>query len=201
MSGNQTIKDKIRDAEEAVSEMKDPELKRVAFQTVLASLLGASIAGPAQHRQDELPSKKKTKAARATNAPHSHKAAADKASTIRLDVQQLKELKAFYDQCAPDGTENVVFTLARFLAEKVEVRLFHAVDLLLVYQNLLPLKPATKPPAMSMTEIVRACQWLTAPSRRKQWLSSLDNGMYEISPQGMIHANYDQKAVKTAKAA
>lgn len=190
------LRQKIRQAEESVSEMQDENLKRVAFETVLASLLGNHKAGSTSASSQKKSVRPKKSGSRSNGKPRAQQ---DKVSTLKLNIEQLKELKSFYDEMAPAGTEEVVFALAYFVHEKLKQTKFHAADVHVVYQNLLPLKPSTKPPAMSIEEIKRAMRWLVAPSRRKQWLNDAGDGMFEISPQGMLRVTYESKDASAQK--
>lgn len=191
------LRQKIRQAEESVSEMQDENLKRIAFETILASLLGNHKTGPTSASPHKKSLRSKKVGNRPSGKPRSQQQ--DKVSTLKLNIEQLKELKSFYDKLAPAGTEEVVFALAYFVHEKLKQTKFHAADVHIVYQNLLPLKPSTRPPAMSLSEIKRAMRWLVVPSRRKQWLNDAGDGMFDISPQGMLRVTYEAEAVKTPK--
>lgn len=188
------IKEKIRQAEASVSGMQDEGLKKIAFETVLASLLGSVHSAPTKNA----PVKKDPKKNKRTSSKKSDKTKTlqEKISTVELNIEQLKQLKEFYDQHSPDGTESVVFTLAYFIHENLAQKQFHAADIHIVYQNLLSLKPVTRPPAMSIEEIKRAVRWLVAPSRKKQWIKDIGDGLYEISPQGMLRMTYETKDSK-----
>lgn len=188
-----SIKEKIRQAEESVADMKDETLKKIAFETVLAQILSASSATPTSKN-----SNKKRDAKKKTSPKRSEKTknVPEKVSSLDLNMEQLKQLKEFYDAQVPDGTESVVFTLAYFIHENLSQKQFHVADIHVIYQNLLPLKPNTRPPAMSISEIKRAVRWLVAPSRRKQWIKDVGEGMYEISPQGMLRMTYESKKAK-----
>lgn len=187
------IKEKIRQAEESVAGMQDESLKKIAFETILSQILGtpSSNAGSKPERAKEK-TVKKIKVKRIDNG----KVPVEHISTIDLNVEQLKDLKQFYDLQKPDGQEQVVFAIAYFIHEKLGLKKFHHGDIHLIYQNLLPLKPITRPPALSLEEIKRAARWLVAPSRKRQWLKDLGSGMYEISSQGMLKMTYDANETK-----
>lgn len=188
------IKEKIRQAEESVSEMRDESLRKVAFETILSQLLSSGFVSSSAKTS---PAKKETKKKRPTvQGSDKSKPVQDKVSALELNMDQLKHLKEFYDDHAPDGTESVVFTLAYFIHENLSQKKFHAADIHVLYQNLLSLKPTTRPPAMSIDEIKRAVRWLVAPSRRKQWIKDVGDGLYEISPQGMLRMTYETKEAK-----
>lgn len=186
------IKEKIQQAEESVSNMRDEVLKKVAFETVLAQLLGTTNGSSHSHSKKWTKNSENKKRSSSRN-PQKTPRTEQKTSVIELNVEQLKGLKEFYDKYAPDGTEAAVFTLAYFIHENLKQRQFHIADLQTIYQNLLPLKPITKPLSMSPEEIKRAVGWLVAPSRKKQWLKDAGNGLYEISPQGLLHVTYEVK--------
>lgn len=187
------IKEKIRQAEESVADMQDETLKKVAFETVLSAILAGSHGSAPSTKKSvaRKPIKKRPATSRTANQSRQSQ---DRKTTLQLDPKQLKELKEFFDQHAPKGTEEVVFTLAYFVHEKLKLQKFHIGDIHYVYQNLLPLKPSTKPPAMAQDQIKRAVRWLIAPSRKKQWLKDIGDGMLEISSQGMLRMTYDEKS-------
>jgi hypothetical protein len=156
-----------------------------------------SVSTPVQTGKKLSSQKKEGKKKRpTTNRTDKSATSIEKVSTLELNMEQLKQLKTFYDQYAPDGTEAVVFTLAYFIHDVLGQKKFHAADIHIVYQNLLPLKPTTRPPAMAIDEIKRALRWLVAPSRRKQWIKDVDGGLCEISPQGMLRMTYETKEAK-----
>lgn len=193
---SEEIKDKVRRAEEGVSAMQDPALKKVAFATILSQLLGGS-GSTVQSKSGS--TKKKAPKKSFPKRADKVKQSPDQVSALELNVEQLKELKQFYDLQAPDGTESVVFTLAYFIHENLKQKRFCVADIHVVYQNLISLKPTTRPPAMSIDEIKRAVRWLVAPSRKKQWIKDSGAGMYEISPQGMLRMTYEVKDLKSKK--
>ncbi len=188
-----SIKEKIRQAEESVADMKDETLKKIAFETVLAQMLSAGVATSASKNSTKTRDGKKKASPKRSEKT---KSVPEKVSSLDLNMEQLKQLKEFYDAQAPDGTESVVFTLAYFIHENLSLKHFHVADIHVIYQNLLPLKPNTRPPAMSIDEIKRAVRWLVAPSRKKQWIKDVGEGMYEVSPQGMLRMTYESKKAK-----
>lgn len=190
------LKEKIQQAEESVSLMKDDGLKKIAFETMLSNLL-SSISNTIPVGKNISSSKVAKKKRSGIKKPDTSRTAiVEKTSSISLDVKQLQELKSFYDLHAPEGTEAVVFNLAYFIHENLKQKQFHAVDIHLIYQNLLSLKPIKRPPAMSLEEVKRAVRWLVAPSRKKQWLKDTGAGQYEVSPQGMLRMTYENPSTK-----
>ncbi len=179
------LKERIRLAEEAVAGMTDENLKRIAFETLLTHSLGGEQSSNTK-KSSTRSSKKKSGAARPKSAkPTTEK----KVSSIELDVEQLKSLKSYYDDHAPSGTEESVFTLAFFIHEVLKQKVFHEADVFGLYTSLMPLKPTQKPPVLTLDTVKRAMTWLVAPSRRKQWLKFVDGG-YEISSHGIHHMTY-----------
>ena len=189
------IKEKLHQAEISVSAMQDENLKKIAFETILSQLLGA---GDGSVQKIEHPKKKTKRTKSNSSRSHNAKLVPDKVSNIKLNVEQLKELKKFYDEKAPEGGESVVFTLAYFVHEKLGQKKFHSGDINLIYQHLVQSRPMTKPPALSLQQIKRAVGWLVVPSRKKGWLSEAGEGMYEISPQGILKMHYADDKVKKA---
>lgn len=187
------IKAKIRVAEAAVAGMPDDALRKAAFETVLSKLLGGLQSEEGVRTSKAAKPTNSKKRASATKSGKSSQRQ-EPESTLELNVENLQALKVFYDEHAPDGTEESVFTLAQFIHEKLGLKKFHEGDLLRVYQNLLSLKPTTKPPAMAYPELKRAVSWLMAPSRKKQWLRNTSDGQLEITSQGMLHMSYGKKA-------
>lgn len=187
------MKDRIRVAEEAVSGMADENLKRVAFETILAHSFGTVGASsePKRSKANSGGNKKRSNQKPKTARPIAEK----KVASFELGVEQLKELKKFYDDQAPSGAEEVVFTLAVFIHDVLKKKIFHEADVYHVYSNLISLKPAQKPPALSEETLKRAMTWLVAPSRKKGWLKSVEGG-FEISPKGILHMTYKDEASK-----
>ncbi len=187
------IKAKIKEAEDCVSAMKDESLKKVAFETILSKLLSAGKvecgvpgnAGKVKHTRSTKNGGRKT----ATVG----QAGQERKSDVVLDVDQLKKLKDYFDAAAPDGTENVVFTIAYFVDQTLGKKKFHEGDVNAVYKSLLSIRPIKRPPAMTVDQMKRALTWLVAPSRKKMWLKLTADGMFEISPQGTLHMTYGEE--------
>lgn len=184
---NNFMKEKIDAAVAAVANIEDPELKKIAFQTVLSNLLGGG--GGKQTRKTSLRSAGKKGASKAKVSVSN----IIPPSSLKLSPEQLQELKNFYDLYAPTGTEAAVFNLALFLREKIKRDDFTEKDIEYLYHRLMSVKPITKPPVMSLEDIRRALGWLVSPSRKKLWLQAKGSGSYEISPAGISYAQYTLK--------
>jgi len=180
-------KQQLIDAAETVSHIKDEALRRQAFEAFLNKILGSSSMNENTNKRPRSVSGRR--ANRTTSAIKRNSPVEVKKSQIRLGVDQLRNLRAFYDQHTPQGQEEAVFTIAYFLHETLKLKRFHEDDINILYNNLLSAKPQTHPPAMDREKIKRALRWLVAPSRRRQWLTHED-GMYEITPSGVLHMTY-----------
>jgi hypothetical protein len=178
---------RINLAEEAVSDIKDQYLKRIAFKAIITQLLSGGTVSPTdtdgKHKKTSVKVRAKGK-----------KVASEiKKSDISLSVENLNDLKAFFEDSAPKGEEKVVFTLARFLVEKKERAEFNEADIFSVYSNLIPLKPSIQPPILNLEKIKRSLRWLSSPSRKKLWLESAGEGLFRISAQGQMYMLYGEK--------
>lgn len=185
------LKEKIQKAEKSVAEMKDETLKKSAFELILSSLLGVessqTVGNEAKLGSQTNKWVKRVKAA-GKKAPGQTREI--KKSDISLTPEQLKQLKDYYESHKPEGEERSVFILACFLDEKLSKKQFHEGDINYIYQNLLPLKPSVRPPALDQERVKRSLVWLVSPSRRKMWLKANDDGTYEISSGGRLHIAY-----------
>jgi len=183
MNKVKSIQEKIRVAEESVKGLSpDSALREKAFELVLKSLLQKTT-----YSGKKLPSafagKKKVSRTKAKQ-----KVSEKKESELKLDESELQKLKVFYNKFQPTGGERCVFVLANFLRLKLSKDGFHEGDVEYCYQKLLNLRTKNLPP-MTSTQIKRNLNWLVAPSRKKQWLLVNSEGLYEMSPEGIITFN------------
>ncbi len=181
------IKEKIDAATAAVVNITDPELKKIAFQTVLSNLLAGT--GEKQPKHSIKSGVRKKSSGKVKTDPSRE----IPASSLKLSPEQHQELKNFYDLYGPTSTETAVFNLALFLKEKLTKESFTEKDIEHLYHRLLSIKPLTKPPVMSIDDIRRALGWLISPSRKKLWLQTKEAGVYEISAAGISYAQYNLK--------
>jgi hypothetical protein len=176
----QKIKAAMAAATEAAAEIEDPELKKIAFQTVLS------------HGLNEDAGKKVSGTRKTPRVPRKTSATVKmpKESNIRLTADQIRELRSFFDGRRPTSEDDTVFALAIFLTNTLHQEEFHKKDLLVLYQNLLSSRPEHRPAVLDLERIKRSVSWLVAPSRKKMWLEKHE-GNYRISAQGLIHVGYE----------
>lgn len=177
------IKEIMATATEAVAGIEDPELKKIAFQTVLSHGLGEHSVGGSS----KVKIKTKVRGVRKVV-----KASADKVkkkSDIRLTADQIHQLKSFFDEKKPKSEEDTVFELALYLTNVMRQEEFHEQDLLALYHSLIPSRPEHKPVPLDLDRIKRSIGMLVAPSRKKMWFEKAGDN-YRLSAQGSIHANY-----------
>ncbi len=201
MVGNQNnLNDAVKTAKEAVQELEEP-LKTEAFKILLQKLIAGGDGTP-------LPAKSKSsrKTVRASNK--STKSSARKKvpavsinSTLDLSVDQLRNMKSYCDRfsLSDSGSEQVAFIIANYLREHTELSSINAADIAYCYRQLVSQK--VKLPAVNdIADWARALYWLTAPSRKKEWLVKKDNG-YVVSNAGLLRFNELEAENKLSKLA
>jgi hypothetical protein len=175
--------DFAKTARDAVSELEEP-LKTEAFKIILQQLVNgqpvSNVAGgrtPAPPLGRKAPRKKPAagKKDKPTNAAP---------STLNLGVTELKTLKAFCEGFPLTGTEQVAFLLANFVREHTDLQAVTASDLVYLHRMLISQKVKVIP-VNDPGDWARALMWLTAPSRRKEWLKKGDSG-YVVSNSGLL---------------
>lgn len=173
------IKEKIKIAEQSVSELQDSDLKIKAFELVLSNLLkdDSEKISPNQQVKARVRSRKKANASIKNQI---------KKTELKFTETQLAQLKSFYDKLKPSGRESNVFILSNFLKQKISKEEFHEGDIEYCYQQLINLRTVAKPPAMNIENIKQTLSWLVTPSRKKQWLEVDVNGDYKISAAGIL---------------
>jgi hypothetical protein len=181
------IKEKIKEAEAAVSDIQDPVLKKSAFETILSNLMKQDGFEESTTKQKKTakPKNKKNKIEK------SGREKIEKKSEIKLDETQLTKLKEFYEKKSPSSMEEVVFALAYFIDKDLGIKIFHEIDINVVYENLISMTPSKRPPALNLGQIKQALSWVAAPSRKKMWLRPTGTGLFEISPQGKLYMQYE----------
>jgi hypothetical protein len=174
----------VRTARDAVGDLEEP-LKTEAFKILLAKLLSGGA-----NQKDQEPASRA--AARAGRTPGGKKAASNKrekkagppASTLKLDVAALKGLKVYCERFDLQGTEHVAFILANYIREHTDLEFVTAGDIAYLHRQLISqrLKVAA---VNDPSDWMRALQWLTAPSRRKEWLEKSGAG-FVVSNSGLL---------------
>ncbi len=193
MNNNKTMSEIILEAENSVSSMTDPDLKKEAFKIVLSELIQSRTSNS---KPDQKAVKKTSSGSKSKNKTNKNTAKKEKKlpnSDISLDTNQLQSLKQFYEKKAPTSEADAVFALASFIDDKLAQSIFHGGDIKIIYHNLLSMKPSIKPPALDDLKITRALSWLFAPSRKKMWLEKTDEeGSFKISARGKIQLAYTE---------
>lgn len=194
MNNNTPMSEIILEAENSVSSMTDPDLKKEAFKIVLSELIQSRIFN---NKSNQKATKKTSSISKSRNQTNKSIVKKDRklpSSNISLDTNQLQSLKQFYEKKAPSSEADAVFALSSFIDDKLGKSIFHGGDIKTVYHNLLSMKPSVKPPALDDSKITRALSWLFAPSRNKMWLEKADEeGSFSISANGKIQLAYSEK--------
>lgn len=190
-STDQDLKEKARIARDAVADLEEP-LKTEAFKIVLAQLLNSEAVAKSHLslqpvRQTAGPSRLKPKVnAAGSKMAKSAKKAVAIPSTLKLGVETLKKLSKYCERfvISKQGTEQIAFILVNFLRENTDLEVVTAGDVAYLYRQLIALR--VKVPAVNNADHwTRALSWLTAPSRRKEWLEKSGEG-YVVSNAGLL---------------
>jgi hypothetical protein len=189
--------DAVRIARDAVAELEEP-LKTEGFKILLAKLLNGGgdqrdqgTSQKAEERTAPVPRKK-------TAASKREKKAALPASTLRLDVEALKKLKSYCERFdLEEGTEHVAYVLANFVREHTDLESVTAADVAYLHRQLISqrLKVVAVNDAADWS---RALGWLTAPSRRKEWLEKSGSG-FVVSNSGLLRFHEMEKEATSRK--
>lgn len=176
-------------AKEAVQGLEEP-LKTEAFRILLDKLVsgggGTKLGRPSSARRLK---------PRASPGAPKRTAAPPTTSSLKLGVDDLRKLKTYCERFDLDGTEQVAFILANFCREHTELQYITAADVVYLYRQLVSQKAkvlAVNDPA----DWARALNWLTAPSRRKEWLERSGGG-YIVSNGGLLRFHELESAPKT----
>ena len=174
--------DAVRTARDAVTELEEP-LKTEAFKILLAKLLSGGAD------QKDQPARKGASRAVAvprtkTTGNRKEKKAPPPVSTLKLDVAALKKLKAYCERFDLQGTEHVAFILANYVREHTDLNFVTAGDIAYLHRQLISQRLKVVP-VNDPADWTRALQWLTAPSRRKEWLEKSGTG-FVVSNSGLL---------------
>jgi hypothetical protein len=186
----------VRTARDAVVDLEEP-LKTEAFKILLAKLLSGDASekdqGPARKRSSRVIPALRNK----TAGSKKERKAPPPASTLKLDVGALKKLKAYCERFDLQGTEHVAFILANYIREYTDLEFVTAGDIAYLHRQLISqrLKVA---PVNDPSDWMRALQWLTAPSRRKEWLEKSGAG-FAVSNSGLLRFHEIETEVATRR--
>jgi len=172
-------------ARDAVAELEEP-LKTEAFRIILQQLVGGRPAPAAAKANASLQStskapRKKTAGSRKEKQPQ------PPPSTLNLDVNALKKLKAFCEGLDLNGTEQVAFILANFARLHTDLEVVRVNDIVYLHRMLISQRVKVAP-VNDPAHWARALRWLNAPSRRRQWLQVSGDG-YVVSNSGLLQWN------------
>jgi hypothetical protein len=174
--------DAVRTARDAVTDLEEP-LKTEAFKILLTKLLGGGA-----DQKDRSARKGASRAVAAsrtkTTGNRKEKKAPPPASTLKLDVAALKKLKAYCERFDLQGTEHVAFILANYVREHTDLDFVTAGDIAYLHRQLISQRLKVVP-VNDPADWTRALQWLTAPSRRKEWLEKSGTG-FVVSNSGLL---------------
>jgi hypothetical protein len=172
-------------ARDAVAELDEP-LRTEAFRIILQQLVSGGPSPSAPKADSARPPKEKTPRKK-TASGKKEKQLQLPPSTLNLDVNALKTLKAYCDGLDLNGTEQVAFILANFVRQHTDLAVVKVSDIVYLHRMLISQRVkvvAVNDPA----HWARALRWLNAPSRRKQWLQASGDG-YVVSNSGLLQWN------------
>lgn len=199
MSDTQDLAEKVKAAEAAVQGLNEP-LKTEAFKIVLSKLLSSGGNGEDKDKQQPLmraqsKSKKSRKAASRSSAQSG--SGFSTTTNLNLGVDDLRKLKIYCERFDLGGSEQIAFVLANFIREHTQLEFTLPADIIYLYRQLVSQR--VKVAAINdAADWVRALNWLTVPSRKKEWLEK-DKSGYTVSNSGLLRfheleAVIDQKA-------
>jgi hypothetical protein len=194
---NTAMADAVRTARDAVAELEEP-LRTEGFKILLAKL----ISGGADRKdQGALPKDEERRVPvprKKTAGTKKEKKPALPASTLRLDVEALKNLKSYCERFdLEEGTEHVAFVLANYARENTGLEFVTAADVAYLHRQLISQRlkvVAVNDPG----DWLRALQWLTAPSRKKEWLEKSGVG-FAVSNSGLLRFHEMEKEAASRK--
>jgi len=169
----------VRIAKEAVAGLEEP-LKTEAFKILLEKLIGSGrpeAMSPGAARQRQAQPKRPSKSTKAT-------AKRTMASSLKLDVATLKTLKSYCERFDLQGSEQIAFVLANFAREHTDLQFVTSADIAYLYRQLVSQRVKVAG-INDVADWSRALNWLTAPSRRKEWLEKKDEG-FVVSNSGLL---------------
>jgi hypothetical protein len=189
--------DAVRAARDAVADLDEP-LKTEAFKILLEKLLHGGANEKGRRSRKETSRSVPTSRVKTTTTKKDKKTP-PAASTLRLDVAGLKTLKTYCERFELQGTEHVAFILANYVRENTDLEFVTAGDIAYLHRQLISQRlkvAAVNDPA----DWTRALQWLTAPSRRKEWLEKNGAG-FSVSNSGLLRFHELETEAATRKTA
>jgi len=190
----------VKKAKAAVEGLEEP-YKMEAFKLILQRLISAQSADA-----DALPTgARKSVAQGGRRNPRSAPSRSQRTrgdsnavaptTTLELSVEELGALKSFFESHNPTGSEMCAFVIAAFLRVKKKMERCNVADIEYCYRQLISMK--SRVPVVKNLE--KALQWLTAPSRKKEWLRKVGEHQFELTNSGLIAINSLEKASQPKK--
>lgn len=180
VSNTKELSEAVNAAKEAVRDLEEP-LRTEAFKILLDKLI--SGGGTKTGRQNGGGKNFRIKSrASANNSKRS--AAPVAASTLKLEVNELRKLKTYCERFELGGTEQIAFILANFIREHTNLQCITATDIAYLYRQLV----SQRIKILAVNDVAdwtRALHWLSAPSRKKEWLERSGEG-YVVSNSGLL---------------
>lgn len=192
------MKERARLAHDAVADLEEP-FKTEAFKIFLArSVDEMRLKG--HESQPAVRSKASTKG-KAGGTKKKAKRASLPESTLRLDVGELKKLGTYCTRFGLQGagTEQIAFILANFVREHTDLEYITAGDIAHLHRQLISQRVRVAP-VNNPADWTRALNWLTAPSRRKEWLEKRGDG-FVVSNSGLLQWHELEEQAKARLAA
>ena len=183
-------------ARDAVAELEEP-FKSEAFKIILQQLVTGGGQSPATAASARTKQAKPSEPRRKKAAGGKRDKPAPGPSTLNLGVEEIKTLKAYCEGLDLNGTEQVAFILANFAREHTKLESVSASDIIYLHRLLISLKVKVVA-GNDPSDWSRALGWLTAPSRRKEWLVKRGNG-FIVSNSGLLRWNEMQDEREKAR--
>jgi hypothetical protein len=175
--------DAVRKAKAAVEGLEEP-YKMEAFKLILERLMSQGDASTEKGTAAKPKRKQRAGSSKASGSATAPRADRPK-TTLALTVEQLKKLQTFYSRFIPKGGEVCAFIIANFVREELKKQAFSASDIEYCYRQLISMKSVVPP----IKDFYTALNWLTAPSRKKEWLHRDDQDHWSVSNAGLIAFN------------
>ena len=186
------LSEAVTAAKEAVRDLEEP-LRTEAFKIILDKLIsGTGKVTPDKKRKRKAPAP--SQAGVSKRGPSRKTITAGLPSSLKLGVDDLRKLKSYCERFDLSGTEQIAFVLANFLREHTDLEAIGTADIGYCYRQLVSQKVKVLA-VNNAADWTRALNWLTAPSRKKEWLEKQGDG-YVVSNAGLLRFNELEAQVK-----
>lgn len=182
------IKEKLKELEEQVSVIKDPELRKLAFEKLL------NLSNKDIFRKQRKPNIRKnlniketvsTNLSKPKGSAKAVSADKNKKSDITLSEKDIRDIKNYFggiEYKRKDGAM-LILKICNYLRTKMHKEEFTSGDVIIIYESMIPLH--IKVPLLR--HIYQTMINLSLKNRRKMWLENKDNGIFSVSRIGKIH--------------